>query len=115
MASARERIGAARAALDTGYPAVAVSAAYYAALYAARAALSEEGRHARTHSGAWALFSEVFVSEGRFDAGLVRAARRVQEVREASDYDARDVSGEEADTIIGDAERFVEAVARMLT
>jgi uncharacterized protein (UPF0332 family) len=114
MASANERLRAARAALAAGFPSVAVSAVYYAALYAARAALSEEERHAKTHRGTWNLFAETFVSSGRFDPELLAAARRIQDVREASDYDAREVSSEEAGAIIADAEAFVAGVAEIL-
>jgi uncharacterized protein (UPF0332 family) len=114
MASARERARAAHASLEAGFPSVAVSAAYYAALYAARAALSEEDRNAKMHRGVWAAFGEQFVSAGRFDAGLSAAARRIQELREAADYDAREISREQAAAIVLDAERFVAAVAAML-
>ena len=44
MAVARERAALAATALGAGSPGGAVSAAYYAMLYAARAALSEEDR-----------------------------------------------------------------------
>jgi uncharacterized protein (UPF0332 family) len=114
MGSANERLRAAHAALAAGFPSVAVSAAYYAALYAARAALSEEDRNAKTHRGAWSLFGELFVSVGRFDSELFAAARRIQELREAADYDAREISKEQAEAIIGEGERFVAAVAAML-
>lgn len=46
MAGARERLASARLALDADY--------------AARAALSEDDRYAKTHSGTWSLFREVF-------------------------------------------------------
>jgi uncharacterized protein (UPF0332 family) len=114
MASARERVRAAHASLEVGFPSAAVSAAYYAALYAARAALSEEDRNAKTHRGVWAGFGEHFVSAGRFDSALFAAARRIQELREAADYDAREISREQAAAIVIDAERFVAAVAAML-
>lgn len=114
MASADARIRAARAALAAGFPSVAVSAAYYAVLYAARAALSEEDRYAKTHRGVWSLFGELFVSTSRFDSGLVAAARRIQEVREAADYDARDVASDQAQALVIDAETFVARVAAML-
>ena len=114
MASAEQRIGAAKASLAAGYPSAAVSAAYYAMLYAARAALSERERYAKTHTGTWTLFSELFVASGRFDAGLATAARRIQELREAGDYDASELGPDEGRAIIDDAERFVGAVATML-
>jgi uncharacterized protein (UPF0332 family) len=114
MTSARERLRAAQVDLEAGFAGPAVSAAYYAALYAARAALSEEDRNAKTHRGAWSLFGEVFVLTRRFDSALAAAARNIQELREAADYDARAVSGDEAGRIVEVAEQFVDAVAAML-
>ncbi len=114
MTGAWDRVALARVALDAGHPEGAVSAAYYAMLYAARAALSEEGRHARTHSGAWTSFRETYVASGRFDADLEKAVRGIQQQREAADYDAADVSVERAREIVVLSERFVDAVAAML-
>jgi hypothetical protein len=58
-------------------------------LYAARAALSEEERNARTHGGTWQLFRETFVDTGRFEGELAAAAQATQPLREGADYDAR--------------------------
>jgi uncharacterized protein (UPF0332 family) len=113
-ASARERLGTARAALEAGFSAGAVSAAYYAVLYAARAALSEQDRYAKTHRGTWSLFGELFVATGRFDADLARGARRMQEIREGGDYDARSISPDEARGILTDADAFVAAIENLL-
>ncbi|MBD0329753.1 MAG: HEPN domain-containing protein [Thermoleophilia bacterium] len=110
MAMARERLDAARLVLEAGFEEGAVSAAYYAMLYAARAALSEEDRNARTHRGTWQLFRETFVEPGRFDADLVAAAQRAQGAREGADYDARRVSAEDAERLCAVAERFVAAI-----
>lgn len=48
MAAARERLTLARTALDAGLHGGTASAAYYAMLSAARAALSEEDLNAKT-------------------------------------------------------------------
>jgi uncharacterized protein (UPF0332 family) len=114
MASAQERLRASRASLDAGFPSSAVSAAYYAMLYAARAALSEEERNAKTHRGVWSLFSEVFVASGRFERELFAAAQRAQDLREAADYEAGTVPPKQADKVLADANRFVSGVASML-
>jgi uncharacterized protein (UPF0332 family) len=110
MASARDRLGAARASLAAGFFSSAASAAYYAMLYAARAALSEEERNARTHSGTWTLFRESFVVDGRFDRSLFSDAHATQKLREASDYEAVMVPRAEAERIVEIADRFVTAV-----
>jgi hypothetical protein len=72
------------------HPAVVVSAACYAILNAARAALSERGEYAKTHSGTWTLFSKVFVSTGEFDrelsslAGLGQGGSGARRLRRSS-------------------------------
>jgi uncharacterized protein (UPF0332 family) len=93
----------------------AVSSAYYAMLYAARAALSEDERNAKAYRGVWSLFSEVFVASGRFERELFAAAQRAQDLREAADYEAGSVSAEQADGVLADADRFASAIASMLT
>lgn len=51
MNGARDRLEAARRNIGTSFTFVAVHEAYYAMLYAARAALSEEDRYAKTQAG----------------------------------------------------------------
>jgi uncharacterized protein (UPF0332 family) len=114
MASARDRLALAHTALGAGFPAGATSAAYYAMLYAARAALSEDERNAKTHSGTWSLFRETFVVPERFDESLFSEAHGAQQQREAADYDALQVPRDEAARIVAIAERFVVAVDDML-
>ena len=107
---ARDRSRLARAALDGGFEEGAVSAAYYAMLYAARAALSEEDRNARTHSGTWQLFRETLVDTGRFEGELAAAAQATQPLREGADYDARRISADEAERVCALAARFIDAI-----
>jgi uncharacterized protein (UPF0332 family) len=82
-------------------------------LYAARAALSEDDRYAKTHAGTWGLFRQSFVEPGRFDGELFERAHKTQPVREGADYDARIVPPEQAEAIVALAERFVAAVAEV--
>jgi uncharacterized protein (UPF0332 family) len=111
---ARERLRAARGALDIDVPGAAVSAGYYAMLYAARAALSEEDQYAKTHRGTWGLFRDAFVTSGRFDRSLHAAAQDVQREREAADYDAKAFPPKRAEEIVAVAEQFVAAVGTLL-
>ncbi len=83
-------------------------------LYAARAALSEEELNAKTHKGTWTLFTEEYVEQGRVERELVVDAREAQELREAADYDAREVAPGQAETVVAQAERFVTAIAALL-
>jgi uncharacterized protein (UPF0332 family) len=113
LARAREGVASARLLVAGGHSATAVSAAYYAMLYAARAALSERDRNARSHAGTWALFREEFVITGQFEADLARDAQRAQARREASDYAAESFEPSEAQEIVATAARFVAAVERL--
>jgi uncharacterized protein len=113
LVRAGEGIASARLLLTGGHAATAISTAYYAMLYAARAALSERDRNARSHTGLWALFREEFVVTGEFDPDLAREAQRAQGRREASDYAAESFELSEAREIVATAERFVAAVERL--
>jgi uncharacterized protein (UPF0332 family) len=110
MAGARDALVAARGALAAGSSRGAASAAYYAMLYAARAALSEEEKNAKTHRGTWDLFHGEFVATDRFDGRLYERARETQRTRELADYDALMVPREDAEEILALAERFVDAI-----
>ena len=110
MAAAREWLGGARATLSSGFAPGAVSLAYYAMLYAARAALSEEDRYAKTHSGTWNLFRETFVVTGKFNETIFEHAQGTLPLRMAADYEARQVSTDDAEAIVELAESFLDAI-----
>jgi uncharacterized protein (UPF0332 family) len=114
FAEAQARLAAARREVAAADPSASVSLAYYAMLYALRAALSEEELYAKTHRGAWDLFWQTFAATGRFDSKLASEARDVQELRQLSDYEARRPSMKEARRVLDLAERFVDAVAELL-
>lgn len=113
LAAARTRLASARRLADAD-PATCLSAAYYAALYAARAALSEHDVQARTHRGAWHEFRQRFVSSGPIDAELATDMQRLQAEREQADYDAAEIPLEDAKAAVAAAERFIAAVAAAL-
>jgi uncharacterized protein (UPF0332 family) len=114
MQQARDRLADAEAILGTAHPAVVVSAAYYGMLYAARAALSERGEFAKTHSGTWTLFSQVFVVPGEFDQRLSALARRAKDAREEGDYEASPASPEEAAEFVKGTAEFIAAIEQLL-
>jgi uncharacterized protein (UPF0332 family) len=114
MDQAHEALASARLVCEHGFFARAVSNGYYAMLYAARAALSEEDRYAKTHSGTWNLFRETFVEPGRFDAQLLAAASAQQKPREDADYEAERFSREQAAEAVELAERFIAAVTELI-
>jgi len=114
MEVARQRLVDARKVLSVAHPPVVVSAAYYAMLYAARAALSERDEYAKTHKGTWILFSERYVATDVFDRALFGYTQRAQEARQEGDYEAAPLSLDLAEEFLEAAERFVAAVEAML-
>jgi len=114
MEQARDRVGLARMALASGHLEGAVSAAYYAMLYAARAALSERDEYARTHGGTWHLFHERYVTTGAFDQHLHTLAGRAQRAREGGDYEAITPSRADAEELVAGAADYIAAVEHML-
>jgi uncharacterized protein (UPF0332 family) len=114
MDQARDRARLAREALAAGHLEGATSAAYYAMLYAARAALSERDEHARRHGGVWHLFHRSFVAPGAFDQHLHALAQQAQEAREQGDYEAVTPSEADARRYVDGADDFIAAIERML-
>jgi uncharacterized protein (UPF0332 family) len=114
MVQARDRLADAQIILKTAHPAVVVSAAYYGMLYAARAALSERGEYAKTHSGTWTLFSQIFVAPGDFDQSLSALARRAKDACEQGDYEAAPPTAKEAAEYVNGAAEFIAAIEQLL-
>jgi uncharacterized protein (UPF0332 family) len=109
LEAARRRLAAAEVAMQQD-PSTALSAAYYAMLYGARAALSERDTSAKTHRGTWHEFRVAFVESGIIDADLAAEVQKLQPEREQADYDAWSAPAEEARRAIELARRFVSAI-----
>lgn len=114
MVQARERAQGAQELLAAGHLEMAVSAAYYAMLYAARAALSEDDKNARTHRGTWNVFRVRYVITDAFDAALFTLAQHAQAAREGGDYEAVTPAPEDASRYVEGAAEFITAVEAML-
>ena len=109
LGAARRRLAAAEVAVNED-PSTALSAAYYAMLYGARAALSERDSSAKTHKGTWHEFRSAFVEDGTIDAELAAEVQKIQPEREQADYDAWSAPAEEAQRAINLADRFLTAI-----
>jgi uncharacterized protein (UPF0332 family) len=105
-----EELAAARLLADKGFAAQAVSRAYFAAFFAAEAALLSLGETRSKHSGVVSAFVHLLVRGGEIDVEIGRVLRSLFERRNEADYSPVDVPAEEADAAIGDAERVVSAV-----
>ncbi len=112
---AEQSVEAARLLLAQGYPDFAASRAYYAAFYAATAALLHEGFAFGTHGSVLSSFHREFVKTGKMDIKYGKNLNRLYELRNVGDYgETRHVPIHEADHATTDAETFVETVKKLL-
>jgi uncharacterized protein (UPF0332 family) len=110
----REELAAARLLAANGFEAQAISRAYFAAFYAAEAALLALGQTRSKHAGVISAFIHLLVRGGRLDEQIGRLLRSLFERRNQADYSPVDVAAEEAEAAIRDAERVVGAVGTWL-
>ena len=106
----RRELAAARLLASEGFPAQAVSRAYFAAFFAAEEALLALGETRSKHAGVLSAFGRLVVKRGGFDEPTGRLLRSLFERRNRADYVPVEVPPAEAELAIGDAERFVDAV-----
>ena len=112
---ARATLGAARALAALGFSHDAVSRSYYAAFYAARAALLDRGSEPATHRGVAIEFSRLLVRTGAIDGATGRTLRRLADARMEADYDDGDrFSPEDVAALVDAAAQFVTAVESVL-
>ena len=88
LAKADRALAAARLALTVDDTETAVSRLYYAAFYAARAALLPLGESAKTHAGVLTRFRARFEHTGRLPAGVARTLAYAFSARVRTDYEA---------------------------
>lgn len=106
---------AAGARLLDGFPADAVSRAYYAAFHHARGLLASIGVEPTTHSGLTRIFQRDFVRTGRFDPKLAATLDHLLAARRGADYTAEAVITEEmARDEIERARKFTAACRALL-
>ena len=109
------KLGHARQIFDIGLFNDAVSRAYYAMFYAAKAALLSKGLDLRRHSASIAKFRELFVVTGQVEAEYLHFLGQAQSARERSDYAPfAPISREGAEEILHAAERFIGKVKNLI-
>lgn len=112
---ADEKLQAARALLQNAFAYDVISRAYYAMLYAAKAALLREGVRVKTHHGAVAEFGRMFGATGRIDRRYAAVFARSLAERIVSDYEpVLRPSAAEAAEALANAEAFVVAVRELI-
>lgn len=98
----------ARSLRDSGFPEDAVSKAYYAMFYAAKALTVHRGKMLSKHGAVIAAFGYEFVRSGEMDARLHRYLTKAFEQRSIADYTWNaEVRDKVASEHIQQAEEFV--------
>jgi uncharacterized protein (UPF0332 family) len=111
---ARTELAAARLLADNDFGAQAVSRAYYAAFYAAEAALLHVGETRAKHSGVVSAVGRLLVRERGLDERAGRLLRSLFERRSLADYGLSEVPGEEARSAVDDAKDVVDIIEAWL-
>jgi uncharacterized protein (UPF0332 family) len=111
----RQALRAAEVLHRSGLYGDAVTRAYYAMLYAARALLATRGVHPRTHGGVLQALGLHYVKPGLLARDLAKAFGLALESRQRADYGSLiDFSQAQAEEILGSARAFVERVERLM-
>ena len=115
LKDARESLEAARILLEKGFYRDAISRAHYAMFYVASALLRARGIVTKSHRGVIAKFGLEFVDTGMVERCYAKALSLAETSREKADYDPTyRPREEEAEAIVGDAERFIERIEKAL-
>lgn len=114
LARAHSDLDAVRMLRDAGYGELAVSRSYYAAFYAAEAALLHVGESRSRHGGVVSAFGQFIVGQDGLDPSVGRALGRLFDLRNVADYDLARTSPEQVDRAVEQATRIVTAVTEWL-
>jgi uncharacterized protein (UPF0332 family) len=111
---AEKRIEAAKILFSEGYYKDAVSRAYYSMYYASKALLSMKGIQTKTHKGLASKIGELAI-EGVIEREYGKMVTKAKDMRGTADYGIyKEFSIAEVETLIGDAERFLERIKRAI-
>jgi uncharacterized protein (UPF0332 family) len=111
LARARSDLDASRLLLNSGFLDQAASRAYYAAFYAAEAAVLRLGETRSSHAGLIAAFGSLVVKKGGFEPSVAALLRELFDLRNDADCELLgSITKDHAQQAIASAERFVNAV-----
>lgn len=112
---AEKSIQAAKELAASGFYDFAASRAYYAAFYAATAALLNEGMEFSRHSGVIASIHQRLVKTGKLDMEQGKELNWLFELRNVGDYGVTiHVSQQDAERAIRFAENFLRVIKSLL-
>jgi uncharacterized protein (UPF0332 family) len=115
LEEAESKLRSAKILHEKGEYGDAISRAYYSMHYSARALLSTKNIFPKTHRGIIAQLGLEFVKEGIVEDYHVKAISTARESRERADYGiGYKFTEEEAESIIDDAELFLDRIRRAI-
>lgn len=115
LKKAGRKLDSAKHLLDGNFYDDAISRAYYSMYHAAKAILSLKDIHPKRHAGVVTMFGLHFVTPGHVEDLYGKALARAQEDREDADYDIYyEADREEAESVIKDAEAFLDRVKKAI-
>ena len=110
----RERLDAAKYLFDGGFYKDSVSRAYYSMYHAAMTILTLKNVQSRRSSGALKVLGLYMLQEEDMGHYYASALKFAKEERKKGDYDIfAEIGEEEAEIIIGDAEKFLKRVEEL--
>ncbi|NJF24576.1 HEPN domain-containing protein [Thermococcus sp. Bubb.Bath] len=108
LRKAEERLAASKELFESGHYAFAISSAYYAMFYCARALLISKGITPKSHAGVHAQLGKECVKTGEMPARLYTGYSKALNMRHTADYDAFvEYTGRDAREILEYAEEFL--------
>lgn len=115
MERAEEKLRSANILFENNMFADAISEGYYAMFHAAKALLALKSVYPKTHAGVVSQFGLQFVNAGLIEELYAKSLAKAETRREKADYDIYyEPSEEEAESILEDAENFLERIKRAI-
>lgn len=109
------KLSAAKMLFDEKYYDDAVSRAYYSMYFAAKAMLLTKDIAPKTHKGLIRMFGMEFINKGFIEKMYGEALSTAKEDREDADYSLIcEITKEEAEFVVGDAEMFLDRIKEAL-
>jgi len=88
---------------------------YYTCYYAANALLLKDGHLTQTHNGVKSLLGLHYVNEGKISEELMKAYRRMFNLRQTSDYDDLvEITKDEIFDLLEPAKQFILVVENLI-
>jgi len=111
---AEENLAASKILFENGLYRDAIARAYYAIFHSAKALLLTKNLNPKKHAGVMKMFGLYFVNEGYIEEIYGRIITKSYNLRWKADYTIDKPTEEEAESIIYEAEMFIDRIKKAL-